>query len=75
MNDLLKGLFEDKRKTLPWADDEFVVLDGKWRIVYTATRGSTDATVHLPGRRSVSLQALRDAGCDVTLPKRWRYER
>lgn len=72
MNDLLEGLFEDKRKTLPWADDEFVVLDGKWRLVYDAAKGSDDVVVHLPGRRSVSLQALRDAGCDVTLPRRVR---
>lgn len=74
MNDLLEGLFEDRRRTLPWAADEFIVIDG-WRLVYTATKGCDDVVVHLPGRRSLTPQALRDAGCDVTLPKRWRYER
>ncbi|HMM85341.1 hypothetical protein [Azohydromonas sp.] len=69
--DLFADLFTDRRLTQPWRADEYLVVDGLC-LVYTARRGSDDVTVHLPGCRSVSLRALRDAGHDVTLPTRWR---
>lgn len=65
----LSDLFTDLRRTIPWADDEFVRVDGH-RLVYTAI--GTEFLVRLPGGRAASVEQLQAEGHVVTLPKRVR---
>lgn len=63
------GIFEDKRKTLPWHPDEFVRVDGH-RLVYTAI--GSGFLVRLPGGRAASVEQLQAEGRDVVMPARVR---
>lgn len=65
----LSDLFTDLRRTIPWADDEFLVVDGH-RLVYTAI--GTEFLVRLPGGRAASVEQLRAEGHDILMPARVR---
>lgn len=65
------NLFLDRRRTIPWGDDELLVAAGM-RLVYTADRGGIIGAVHLPGGRRTTIGELLDAGCEVRLPRRVR---
>lgn len=73
-DDVLRGLFEDKCKTPPWHNDEFLHVDG-FAVVYRAMRSTGIDAVFLPGGRQATLAELVGEGRTVALPKRWRYER
>lgn len=75
MNDLLADLLLDKQTTIPWALDEMLIVDRRWRLVYDADKKNGITLVHLFGRRSTTLAELELAGHEITLPKRIRYGR
>lgn len=58
------------RKSRPWADDEYLVIDGL-RCTYTIT--AAGVMVHLPGNKTLPLMLVRDSFL-VWEPKRWRAE-
>ncbi len=62
----------DRIRTTPWALDELVIASG-WRLVYSADKVRGITAVHLPGRRSLTLEQLRAAGHSIVLPKRVRW--
>lgn len=67
----LSDLFLDRRRTIPWADDEFLYVDG-FAVVYRAMRPTGIDAVFLPGRRTATLAELVAEGRTVTLPRRVR---
>lgn len=73
MNDLLEGLFEDRRRTLPWSADEFVYVDNL-PCVYSVGRKAIEV-IHLHGRRQATVEELLAEGRDVVMPRRIRCGR
>lgn len=61
----------ERETSLPWADDEFVRVNG-FNLVYTGNPGEDYCLVHLPGRRTVTMAVLRDRHPALDLPKRPR---
>lgn len=56
------------RKTLPWMDDEYMVVDGM-RVVYTVDQETGNLFVRMPGRTTESVEGLRAHGRSVEMPK------
>ena len=52
------------RKTRPWMDDEYMVVDGM-KVVYTPNL----KLVYMPGQRWESVERLRAQGRIVAMPK------
>ena len=56
------------RRTRPWMDDEYMVVDGL-KVVYTVDKKTGNLLVHMPGRTTESVEGLRNQGRSVTMPK------
>jgi hypothetical protein len=56
------------RRTRPWTDDEYVVVDG-WNLVYTVDRKTGNLLVHMPGGTTESVERLRNQGHSVAMPR------
>lgn len=59
------------RRTCPWVDDEYMIVDGM-KVVYTVDTKTGALLVRMPGRTTTSVKALRNQGCNVTMPKTLR---
>lgn len=59
------------KNTLPWADDEYMQVNG-WKVVYSIDQNGT-TVVHLHGGAALPLSALlNDSDRAVLLPNKWR---
>lgn len=57
-------------RSLPWSRDEYLSVDGNM-YVYEIDNG---IRVHLPGGGTVPLETLRERGCVIIPPRRWRTD-
>jgi hypothetical protein len=60
---------DESGKTLPWADDEMMIINGR-KYAYCVL--GDEIRVWLPGRRHALLSKLMDAGHSVIVPARIR---
>ncbi len=60
-----------RRHSQPWSDHELLYVDG---IGCTYSINGDGVVVHLPGRASVALSALKSSRRAIAEPLHWRLE-
>lgn len=63
---------EQVKKTRRWLDNEYMVVSG-YKVVYTADKKG-NLLVRMPGRKTKTVEELRDQGHSVVMPATLRVD-